>query len=183
MLAGVSAIEKGVEDPEEVAAIGRLYERHAREVFAYAQRRSDSQTAEDVTARVFLVAWRRRTSVPADALPWLYGVARRVLADERRSSRRRASLGRRLGARWLGEVERVDEGGDGSLAAALERLSERDREILLLSYWEDLAPEQVAVVLGCSRSTLAVRLHRARRRLSRALTDGPMHGTEEVGDA
>lgn len=179
------AIGVGVQDSEEVA-FARLYERHSSAVYAYARRRSDVQVAEEVTARVFMVAWRRRAAVPAeDALPWLYGVARRVLAEERRSERRRRSLGQRL--RDLGgrEAEPVAAAGDGVLGAALARLSDADREVLLLRYWEDLSPEQLVVALGCSRSALAVRLHRARRRLAGALGDPgtPVLGHEEVGAA
>jgi RNA polymerase sigma-70 factor (ECF subfamily) len=181
----VVAIGVGVQDSEEVA-FARLYERHSSAVYAYARRRSDVQVAEEVTARVFMVAWRRRAAVPAeDALPWLYGVARRVLAEERRSERRRRSLGQRL--RDLGgrEAEPVAAAGDGVLGAALARLSDADREVLLLRYWEDLSPEQLVVALGCSRSALAVRLHRARRRLAGALGDPgtPVLGHEEVGAA
>lgn len=55
------------------------------------------------------------------------------------------------------------------LRCALAELNERDREVLLLISWEDLGPAQAAAALECSRATLAVRLHRARRRLAAAL--------------
>jgi RNA polymerase sigma-70 factor (ECF subfamily) len=58
---------------------------------------------------------------------------------------------------------------DDGLAAALRRLSQVDREALLLRYWEELEPAQAAQVMGCSRATMAVRLHRARLRLRREL--------------
>jgi len=58
---------------------------------------------------------------------------------------------------------------DGALASALATLGERDREVLLLTAWEGLAPGEAATVLGCSRNAFAVRLHRARRRLASAL--------------
>ncbi len=62
-------------------------------------------------------------------------------------------------------------GGKASahLSAALSSLSERDRELLLLMAWEGLEPQQAAEVLGVRPNTLAVRFHRARRRLSAAL--------------
>lgn len=149
-------------------AIGELYETHARAVHAYALRRSDRELADEVTARVFLIAWRRRRSIPAEPLPWLYGVARRVLAEERRGARRRRALGERLRGN---AVERNHELPlpDQDLAHALRRLSESDREVLLLCYWEELDATQLARAMGCSRAALAVRLHRARRRLRRAL--------------
>jgi RNA polymerase sigma-70 factor (ECF subfamily) len=149
-------------------AISELYEAHARAVHAYALRRSDRELADEVTARVFLIAWRRRRSIPAEPLPWLYGVARRVLAEERRGARRRRALGERLRA---GAVAHHPELAlpDLALGHALRRLSESDREVLLLCYWEELDATQLASAMGCSRAALAVRLHRARRRLRRAL--------------
>ncbi len=160
---------------DPVQAIGRLYERHAEAVRSYALRRSNSEMADEVTAQVFLVAWRRRSDVPEDALPWLLGVARRVLADQRRAAARRNRLGQRLGSTAVEEPADVVT-HDRGLAAALGQLSARDREVLLLRYWEDLEPEQIARALGCSRTAAAVRLHRARRRLARELNrDGAEH--------
>jgi RNA polymerase sigma-70 factor (ECF subfamily) len=157
---------------DEVESMRQLYLAHADAIHAYALRRSDCETADEVTARVFLVAWRRRESVPAEPLPWLYGVARKVLAEERRGHARRGALRERLSHPQAGLSWEAPSILDGELETALERLSETDREALLLRYWEELPPQQVAVVLGCSRATLAVRLHRARTRLRRALSDG-----------
>ncbi len=169
----------GVEG-EQVQFITRLYERHAPAVHRYALRRSDPDTAEEVTAQVFLVAWRRREELPDEPLPWLYGVARRALADHRRGASRRVRLRDRL----EGETATAGAGGeagelempaiglpDRDLADALKRLSDADREALLLRYWEELEPAQIARVMGCSRAAAAVRLHRARGRLRRALED------------
>ncbi len=156
--------------------IGRLYERHAEAVRSYALRRSTPEMADEVTAQVFLVAWRRRSAVPEDALPWLLGVARRVLADQRRAAARRNRLGERLQSTAVEEPAEVTT-QDRGLAAALGRLSAGDREVLLLRYWEELEPEQIARAMGCSRTAAAVRLHRARRRLAGALNQD---GAERV---
>lgn len=153
---------------DSLAAIGGLYESHAAAVHSYALRRSDRDTADEVTAQVFLVAWRRRSEVPEDALPWLYGVARRTLADQRRGASRRSKLGQRLRSVAIEEpAELVSP--DRGLIEALRRLSAGDREALLLCYWEELEPAQMARAMGCSRTAAAVRLHRARRRLAREL--------------
>jgi RNA polymerase sigma factor (sigma-70 family) len=157
-------------DSDQVEAISRLYERHAAAVYGYALRRSDRETADEVTAQVFLVAWRRRAALPRDALPWLYGVARRALADQRRGTSRRRRLQQRLRADAAEQQPCLDL-PDRDLAGALERLSGSDREALLLRYWEELAPAQIARVLGCSRAAAAVRLHRARGRLRVQLED------------
>lgn len=163
---------------DELQAVTRLYERYAGAVHRYALRRSDRETADEITAQVFMVAWRRRSALPEDALPWLYGVARRTLAQQRRGAARRE----RLGTRLRGEAIEETAGPvlhDGVLAGALRRLSEGDREALLLRYWEELEPAQIAQAMGCSRATMAVRLHRARLRLRRQLEDVDDHPEED----
>jgi RNA polymerase sigma-70 factor (ECF subfamily) len=157
-----------------------LYARHAPAVKAYALRRSDASLADDVVAEVFLVCWRRLEEMPSDPLPWLLGVARRVLSTQRRSERRRAALTGRLAAHVpdsaaVGTCAEAEvgvaawESQDGWLSGALGRLSEADRELLLLIAWEGLTPAQAALVLEVKPATVRVRLLRARRRLSHAL--------------
>ncbi|MGO9488984.1 MAG: RNA polymerase sigma factor [Solirubrobacteraceae bacterium] len=154
--------------PEELDAVAGAYEAYSAQVHAYALRRSDRETADEVTARVFLVAARRRRSLPADPLPWLYGVARRVLAEERRSQRRRQGLHGRLRSMTVEDTTELAL-PDQALARALCSLSAADREALLLCYWEELDLGQIARVMGCTRAAASVRLHRARGRLRRAL--------------
>lgn len=145
-----------------------LYRAYADRVHAYALRRTTPAAADDVVAEVFLVAWRRLDRVPDEPFAWLLGVARRVLANRRRSESRSAALHTRL----VGH-QAVDEASsspvDSRLRDALERLGDRDRELLLLVAWEGLKPAEVAEVLGVRRGTVAVRLHRARGRLADAL--------------
>lgn len=149
----------------------RLYAAHAGAVRGYAMRRCDPETADDVVADVFLVAWRRRAELPEEPLPWLLGIARRVLANHARGQSRRVRLHDRLATERtaLTAPAHADERQSARLSAALARLSERDRELLLLMAWEGLEPRQAAEVLGVRPNTLAVRFHRARRRLSAAL--------------
>ncbi len=73
-----------------------LYAKHAPAVKAYVLRRADASTADDVVAEVFVVCWRRFEEIPVDPLPWLLGVARRVLSTQRRGERRRGALHDRL---------------------------------------------------------------------------------------
>jgi len=110
--------------------------------------------------------------VPPAPLPWLLGVARKVLAGQLRASGRRAALVNRLAAQPAPPAadDPADHVAAGShVAAALARLGERDREVLTLLAWDGLTPGQAAESLGCSRTTFAVRLHRARRRMEREL--------------
>jgi len=150
-----------------------LYRAHAGAVLAYACRRTDRATADDVVAEVFLTAWRRLADVPRDPLPWLLGIARRVLANRRRGAARAAALQDRLAA--LTPTQTGDDRGgaslDETLESALRALSERDREILLLVAWDGLEPARAARALGIRPGSFAVRLHRARRRLAKRLAN------------
>ena len=127
--------------------------------------------------------WRKRswwrgggwTTCPRDALPWLYGVARRVLANERRSAGRRAALEQRVAttaadASKRGEAAAADALGDAELLrAALGRLSDDHREALMLVAWQGLSGAQAARAAGCTTTAFAVRLHRARNKLKAQL--------------
>ena len=150
---------------ERRARFEQLYNAHAAEIAGYAARRAGAELAQDVVADTFLVAWRRLDAVPDEPLPWLYGVARKTLANYRRSAKRRQSLVSRL-RQAEPALPALD---DTELETALRRLGERDREILMLVAWEGLAPAEAAVALGCSPVAARLRLHRARKRLADAL--------------
>jgi RNA polymerase sigma-70 factor, ECF subfamily len=156
----------------DMPAFERLFADHAQDVLAYALRRADRATAEDVVAGVFAVAWRRGDRVPArEPVLWLYAVARRLLANERRAARRRAALTSALGVLARGRTAAPPElaGRAGGLRDALAALRPADREVLMLTAWEGLDGAQVAVVLGCSVQAVHTRLHRARARLATEL--------------
>jgi RNA polymerase sigma-70 factor, ECF subfamily len=153
--------------PEEV--FRRLFDRHYGAVFAYAARRLGRDEAGDAAAEVFTVAWRKVRRIPVDAeLPWLYGVARRVVANQRRSLRRRGRLEAKATSQFGG---RGVEHDPTDLEGVLGTLPEADREVLMLAAWEGLDPSEMGRVLGCTANAAAVRLHRARARLSAVWND------------
>jgi RNA polymerase sigma factor (sigma-70 family) len=152
-----------------------LYGAHVRSLLGYALRRVDQpEDAADVVAETMLVAWRRQADVPAgaEARLWLFGVARRVLANHRRGFVRRRQLGDRLRAE-LRNLSVSDHGAtvEASLMvrAALDKMSQVEREVLELTAWEGLEPREIAVVLSISPGTVRSRLHRARRRFGHIL--------------
>lgn len=156
-----------------------VYDANYHRVLGYALRRAATrEDAEDVVAETFLTAWRRLEELPrgGGAGPWLYGVARNALANQRRGQQRRGRLWGRLQAEPVPVGGQAIEGDDqlASVAAAFARLRGADRELLALAAWEELDPGEIATVLGCSRNAARIRLHRARRRLGRELqrTDG-----------
>jgi RNA polymerase sigma factor (sigma-70 family) len=147
-----------------------LFYRYRGEVRAYARRRASPAVAEDAVAETFLIAWRRLEAIGEDPLPWLFGVARRVIANQHRGEhRRRALLERLRGDRGVGSWLPASAELSDELGAALLALSPREREALLLVAWEGLTPERAATAAGCSSATFRVRLHRARRHVARQL--------------
>ena len=156
----------------------RLFETYFRayaaRVHTFALRRVDREAAQDVTAETFSIAWRRRGEMPAEPLPWLYWIARGVLANEHRAANRRLALAARLLAQPAPPGTPATR--DHEILQALAALRESDREALLLSTWEGLTAREAARVMGCSATTFAVRLHRARRRLARILNEAGDEG-------
>jgi RNA polymerase sigma-70 factor (ECF subfamily) len=140
-----------------------IYTEHLDAIRAYVRRRAPESIVEDVVADVFVVALRRIDDVPDAALPWLYGVARKTLANERR---------RREGAPPPEVSYDPEPVGDPQLARAFAELSDADREVLRLVAWEGLSLRRAARVLDCSQVATRVRYHRAKSRLA-ALLDAP----------
>ena len=150
-----------------------LYDEHHPAVLRYARRRVIDDVAADAAAEVFVVAWRRLSEVPDEPLPWLYGVARKVLANQRRGAERALRLAERVAVstaaieptlqRMVDPAERVT--ATLAIADAFDRLSVEDREVLGLIVWEGLGAREAATVLDCSIAALTMRVTRARRRL------------------
>jgi RNA polymerase sigma-70 factor (ECF subfamily) len=151
-----------------------LYEEHFARVWSYAVSRVGRQLAEEVLSDTFALAWRKRARIPPAALPWLLAVARNVIRDSFRGASRRSGLTdvmrieARAGSSAEPDVAEVVV-ERAAVLQALATLSDIDREVLTLVAWHDLSAQDAARVMGCSRATFAVRLHRARRRLERAV--------------
>jgi len=141
-----------------------LYEAYVADVRAYCLRRADPVLTEDAVAQTFEIAWRRRADLPRKPKPWLLGVARRVLANARRADRRQRGLIDRLAREP--SPSRDDGAATAPVLEALARLSEADREALLLAAWDGLGSLEASKVVGCSPVAFRLRLHRARRRLA-----------------
>jgi len=144
-----------------------LYDDAYPRVMAYALRRARTrEDALDVVAETMLVVWRRLDQIPTDRrrLPWVFGVARRVLANQYRAVARRDRLVARVAHQPDSAAPEFD-----AVHEALDALRPDHREILTLAAWDDLDNDEIAIVLGITPAAVAVRLHRARTRLAREL--------------
>ena len=180
--------------PDETSAstFTQIYDDHARLVLAYALRRVDTPAdAADVVAETFLVVWRRLEDRPSAARTrsWIFGIARRVLANLHRGNRRRRTLARQLRTRLAQEALTADP-ADGvaaglteqqALRAGFAALAPGDREVLELTAWEGLSPTEIAEVLEIPAATVRTRLHRARARLQQLLEVERNGGAGHVG--
>jgi RNA polymerase sigma factor (sigma-70 family) len=154
--------------------MGVLYERHARVVFRYLARRAGPAAAEDLVSEVFVAALSASPRViehdSGSALPWLYGIALNVLRAHFRRQPPAGGAARDLGMDWDAVDDRLDALAESArLRAALDRLTDDDRELLLLIAWEGLTSAEAAAVLGISAVAARSRLHRARKRAMKAL--------------
>jgi len=138
-------------------------------VFRYALRRTSSYAdAQDVVVETFMTLWRHLDDVQDPALPWLFGVARRAVANRLRQRGREKSVLARISETIVVAASEDPPDGDDDLDGlfrALRRLKEDDREVLLLVAWEGLSHEEAGRALGCSRNAFTKRFMKAKSRL------------------
>ena len=169
-------IQRSLADPE---AFSGIFERHIRPVGGYIRRRLGPDAVEDALSETFLVAFKRRSSfdpLVESALPWLLGIATRIVkkhrADEARQWRsfQAASGSADVVENVYGTADsRLDaDAALRALAPRIAALSARDRDTLMLYAWGDLTYEQVASALGVPVGTVRSRLNRVRRKLAPA---------------
>lgn len=148
-----------------------LYRRYRPLVLEVALRRLDNPIdAEDATAEVFAIAWRRfQADEVTLTLPWLYQVLRNVVGDRYRKVDLEASLALELHTPWeaADDAARVMEVFD--LHAALRAMPKASRELLYWVYWQEPSYEQVSHVLECTVPAARSRVYRARRELAAIL--------------
>ncbi|GAB3958416.1 RNA polymerase sigma factor [Actinoallomurus acanthiterrae] len=175
-LTDAELIRASLTDSERFAA---LFDRHHRPIHHYVARRLGTQAADDIVGETFLTAFRRRETYDlsrSHALPWLYSIATSLVARHRRDEERYLRALRRTGVDPLPEPladqvtgRVVAQEQERRLAGALAALSQGDRDVLLLVAWGDLSYEETAEALSVPVGTVRSRLHRARRKVRKAL--------------
>jgi RNA polymerase sigma factor (sigma-70 family) len=151
-----------------------LVRTHAGAINSYLRRRMYPLSlgeADDLLAETLIIVWRRLEDLPSGAeLPWMLGVARRVLANAQRAQRRRSpreSSGKVSFQPAAEDAVLADE----ALARALASLSIDERDILLAAVWDGLSNSDIAVLYGISTNAAAIRLSRARERFLQVYTN------------
>jgi RNA polymerase sigma factor (sigma-70 family) len=174
---------------DEPGAFAAIYARHAGSILRYARRRLGETAGEDVATEVFIRAFKQRatyTSQYPTALPWLYWLAGQVIGDHARAERRRLRLFARL-ADTVAPAGAASSGARSGLGPevvrGLRRLSEADRETLLLVVWGELTYEEAAAAVGVPVGTVRSRISRARRQLREDIPESANASHHQPGEA
>jgi RNA polymerase sigma factor (sigma-70 family) len=168
----------------EEQAFNVLFEAHYSQLRRFVLRRLENRAAaEDVLAETFAVAWRRRDQQPDSPLPWLFGICHKVIANHRRSAKRRLRLINRLGAsRTLPGRDPAELLAERTeIGRAFAQLNDSQRDVLKLVAWDGLSAADAAEVLGCTPAAFRVRLHRARSELAKHLGEAGHEPDEAPG--
>lgn len=171
-----AAIARSLESP---GAFAGVFERHHAAIHRYLARRLGADLADELAAETFAVAFAKRGRYDlavADARPWLFGIATKLAHRHWRREERELRAYARTGVDPAAPAPddavaaRADSVRAGRvLAAGLAALTAKERDVLLLSTWQQLAQPEIAVALGIAPGTVKSRLHRARTRLRQAL--------------
>lgn len=171
-------------DAGAVAWFERMFAATYDDLLRYALRRVGPVAAPDVVAEVFLTAWRRRDDYDRDsARLWLFGVARRIVANADRSALRARQLSTRAARSAADEPDLADAViAHLRVHDVIAQLPDAEAEALRLVAWDGFDPAEAAAIAGCSPATFRVRLFRARRRAAHLLAvDGRAERTVRSG--
>ena len=166
-----------VQLPSESAAFQAVFDAHQQALRAYCLRRLPVSHADDAVAEVFLVVWRRLDEAPAgsECRLWLYGIARNVIRNSRRSMDRFRRLKDRVSRQprhhlESPEVVMVRNADAERLHGALDRLRPEEREIVLLRTWEELSSAEIGTVMNLTPKAVDNRLARVHNKLAELVT-------------
>ncbi len=148
------------------SAFDKLYGRYARAVFGLALRRlGDRGRAEDAVQETFVSVWRSARSYAPErgpGAPWLYGIARNAIVDRSRVRTEPPAEAPDEPSPEIGPEERAQQSWtQWQVHRALERLPEREREVIALAYWSELSQSEVAARLGIPLGTVKTRTRSA----------------------
>lgn len=177
-LSDSAVISRSADAPD---AFETIFDRHFDAVHRYVARRAGRDRADDLASQTFVVAFSRRATFrpeASDARPWLFGIATKLLANDRRAEQRLLETYGRLSGDARDAVAGSAD-SDRDVAAALAQLDPAQRDVLLLHAWGELSYEEIADALDIPVGTVRSRLSRARASLQAALAQ-PLRTHQEV---
>jgi RNA polymerase sigma-70 factor (ECF subfamily) len=180
-------VSRNRQDRDDVTRFTEVFDATYSDLVRFVRRREATDISEDVVAETFLVAWRRLDDLPpasSAARAWLFGIARGVMLNESRGSRRRDALNVRLGDTYSGQIEGPDDlvASQVDMSRAWLCLAAVHQEALALAVLDGLDAPEAASVLGISPVAFRLRLSRARRALRSHLEHLPSSTTAPQGD-
>ena len=161
--------------PAERADLRTALRSNAHDVLAYFERRLRvREDAADLVSETMLQAWRRVDALPSEdpvrQRMWLFTIAANVLANHRRSLRRRDALAERLRDHITASPAAVDPTEAVAVRDAVLRLNAAQRELVMLIHWDGFTIVGAAEILGLNTSTARGRYAAARETLKIALS-------------
>ena len=157
--------------PEE--RFSDFFKQHYWLVLAFAERRiSNHETARDLTSETFRVAWDKFGETEHMGLAFLYQTCKNLIGNEYRRQLRVAALEVKL---QHCPERHAGDGHSAALREAMLKMRDTEREILYLTYWEELSARQLATILDCTQEAAWARVSRARKSLKHILRNGGHH--------
>ncbi len=158
-------------------AVEELHRLYSQNVYRYVYRRIlDIDAARQITNDAFRLAWQRSIPVGPEALPWLLVTAKNLVSNENRSLGRESKLARMAAAQQLTEQRSNSSDLGEHVQEVLEALRPKDREVLMLAYWDGLSTLEISSVLECSLESAKSRLFRARKAFERKAPTSMLKG-------
>lgn len=133
----------------------------------FARRVTPIEDAADCLSETLIIIWKKQATLPTDfdeLRAWSFGVARNVLANQRRGQIRQSNLAQRLRDEMLTE-QRPVSAASSRVEDALAGLRDKDRELVTMVVWDELSVAEAGSVLGLKPDAARARYSRARARL------------------
>lgn len=166
---------------DNMEAFNLLFKRYEKRIYNFSLRLTgDRVTAEEITLEAFMKAYkaRKRYQPTARFSTWLYSIARNLCRDFARSRSKNGAISESVQSLNLA-AESPDPAGEIALEEELKRkvmeairsLPGKQREVIIMSYYEGLTYPEIASILKCSSSSVKMAGHRAYLKLRELLSE------------
>lgn len=170
----MAGVEPAGDDLRRRHQFEHVFRTHYHAVHGYVMSHYPTLDTAAILSNTFDIAWRRLDDIPPAAeRGWLIGVARNCARNEARTARRHINYLETFAHAHTAtnQPEPITADVIATVVAAFGKLTDADREVLLLADWEQLPLADLAAALEITTNAATVRLHRARKRLRAYLRD------------